>query len=82
MKSKFKPIEVVGWYGAFAILLAYALNSFNILESNDLVFQLLNLTGAIGIVAISYTKGAKQPAVLNMAWSVVALVAIVQIILN
>lgn len=82
MKRHKNIIEVVGWYGAGAILLAYALNTFNILGSDDLRYQILNLTGAIGIVAISVSKGAKQPAVLNVVWAVIALIAIVQIVIS
>ena len=73
--------EIVGWYGAGAILLAYILNTFNAVDSSNWIYQLLNLTGAIGIVVISLSKGAKQPAVLNLVWALVALVAIVQLLL-
>lgn len=76
-----KSIEIIGWYGAVAILLAYALNSFQAVSPDSLVYQLLNLTGALGIVAVSYVKKARQPAALNAVWAVVALVAIAQIIL-
>lgn len=82
MKSKLKPVELAGWYGAVAILLAYALSSFSVIDSGDLVYQLLNLTGALGIVIISYVKGVKQPAALNAVWAIVALIAIVQISLS
>ena len=82
MKSKLKLVELAGWYGAAAILLAYALNSFNVLNSDDLAYQLLNLTGAMGIVAISYAKGVKQPAALNAVWAIIALIAIIHISLS
>lgn len=58
--------ELIGWYGTIAILLAYALVSFKAITSDDLIYQVLNLTGAIGIVLISIAKGARQPAVLNI----------------
>ncbi len=68
---------LVGWYGAGAILIAYALNSFGVLRSDGLAFQVLNLTGAVGISVISLTKKAYQPAVLNIVWAVVAIVAVI-----
>lgn len=71
-------IEIAGWYGAAAILLAYALVSFDKLAANDIIYQLLNLTGALGIATISITKGARQPAVLNLTWAAIALIAIIQ----
>ncbi|WP_320175704.1 CBU_0592 family membrane protein [Maridesulfovibrio sp.] len=68
--------EAVGWYGTVAIVLAYLLVSLGLLDSKGLYYQFLNLTGAVGIVFISIQKRAYQPAVLNIIWSVIALVAI------
>lgn len=72
-------VEVVGWYGALAILGAYFLVSFSMIESTGLVYQLLNLTGAIGIIAVSSYKKVWQSVSLNVIWGIIALVAIVQI---
>lgn len=80
MKKNLKLIETVGWYGTAAILLAYALNSFKVIDAGHLAYQILNLTGAVGIVVVSYVKGAKQPATLNVVWAVIAAIAIIQII--
>ena len=75
-----KFLEFLGWYGTLAIVSAYFLNSFNIIHSTDLTYQLLNFTGAIGIVLISLRKQAYQPAVLNIVWSLIALIAIIKIV--
>ena len=75
-------VELVGWYGAVAILMGYTLNTFNVLDSSSIFYQVLNLTGAIGIVVVSISKGAKQPAVLNFVWAVIALLAIASIVLG
>jgi len=72
--------EIIGWYGAAAIVGAYALNSFNVISSSSLGYQLLNLTGAVGIVIISMLKKAYQPAALNAIWTVIALAALFKII--
>lgn len=72
-------VEVAGWYGVGAILLAYALVSFKITPADGLLYQLLNLTGASGIAVISVMKKAKQPATLNIVWAVVALIALLNI---
>lgn len=71
--------EVAGWYGAIAILSAYTLVSFAVIEGSGLWFQVLNLTGALGIIAISTYKKVKQTIVLNIFWSIVAIVALVRI---
>ncbi|MDP2703765.1 MAG: hypothetical protein Q8P01_00870 [bacterium] len=75
-----KFIEIFGWYGTGAIVLAYALVSFSVLQPTDIIYQLLNVTGALGIGAISFYKRAYQPGVLNVIWTLIALVAILKIL--
>jgi len=82
MINKSNIAEVVGWYGTFAILLAYALLSFKIIPASGLLYQLLNLTGAVGIVVISLAKKAKQPAILNIVWAIIALIAIISLVIH
>lgn len=72
--------EVIGWYGAAAIVLAYALTSFAVMSPNSIWYQALNATGAIGIVYISFKKKAYPPGVLNIIWTIIAIVAIIRII--
>ncbi len=74
-------LEVAGWYGVIAILVAYGLVSFNIVNANGIVYQLLNLTGGGSISLISVRKRAYQPATLNIAWALIALVAIARLFL-
>lgn len=73
--------EIIGWYGTAAIVFAYAFLSFNLLASDNLTYQFLNGTGALGIVYISLAKKAYQPGVLNIIWAIIAAVAIIRIIL-
>lgn len=73
--------EVIGWYGTVAILLAYALLSFGAIASNSLFYQILNGTGALGIVYISFKKKIYQPGVLNTIWAVIATVAIIRLLM-
>lgn len=71
--------EIIGWYGTGAIVLAYVLVSFGVLGSDNVWFQLLNLSGALGVLVISLTKKAYQPATLNVIWAIIALVALIKI---
>ena len=80
MNNYDKYIEVFGWYGTVAIVLAYALVSFSVLNATNIWYQLLNATGALGIVAISFYKHTYQPGVLNIIWAVIALLAIGKIL--
>ena len=73
--------EIIGWYGTIAIVSAYALISFAYIDANSLLYQILNFTGALGIVYISLKKKTYQPGVLNIIWAFIALIAITQILI-
>lgn len=77
-----KLIEAAGWYGVTAILLAYVLVSFNIVSAQSWEYQLLNFTGASGVLVISYMKQARQPALLNLVWAVIALATLIGLALK
>ena len=79
MKKVTKLDEILGWYGTIAILLAYALVSFNIISSG-LIFQILNVTGALGIIWISYKKEVFQSVTLNVFWAIIGAVALLKIL--
>jgi hypothetical protein len=70
----------LGWYGVGALLLAFVLVSFEIIEAESEAYQLLNLTGAAGVAILSLTKRAYQPAVLNSIWAIIALAALISIL--
>ncbi len=74
--------EVAGWYGALALIAAYALVSFSVIAGDGVTFQLLNLTGAMGIIVIASYKKVRQSVVLNIFWGIVALVALVRIFMS
>lgn len=72
-------IEAIGWYGVVALLLAFALVSFDVLRSSSIWYQLLNLTGAAAIALDAFNQKNYQPGVLNVIWGIVALIALVRI---
>lgn len=76
MFSRKNGIELFGWYGVMAIVLAYILVSFALISATSWLYQLLNLTGAIGIMVDAISKKDRQPAVLNIFWAIIALVAL------
>jgi hypothetical protein len=77
---KNKIVETLGWYGVVAVLTAYALLSYNLIISDSFYYQFLNFTGASMIALISFYKKNLQPAVLNVIWMLVAIVALAQLI--
>ncbi len=80
MRKK-KTLQFVGWYGVLAILAAYALVTFSVIHVKSSPYQILNLTGALGLVLEATSKKDKQPAVLNAVWAFVALLAIIQLVI-
>lgn len=71
--------EFMGWYGAVAILAAYFLVSFDKVPADGAVFQLLNLTGAFGLIIIALYKRVIQSVVLNLFWAGVAILALISL---
>ena len=78
MDKKFA--EALGWYGTTAFIGSYMLVSFGVISATGIVYQLLNLTGAAGIIIISLKKGVKQSVVLNVIWAAIAVAAIVRLV--
>jgi len=78
MKTKQIIIEVLGWYGALAILGAFAMVSFEVILPTSLLNQILNFTGGLGIFYISFKKKAYQPSLLNMTWAIIAGIGIIR----
>lgn len=72
--------ELCGWYGMCALIFAYALVSFSIISADGLAFQLLNLSGAIGLMVVAASKGVVQSVLLNIFWMLIGLVAICTIL--
>ena len=73
-------LETFGWYGAVVTLLAYALISEGFFCANNIWYQLLNLTGGIGLTAIASYKKDYPLIALNAIWAIIALAMIVKII--
>ena len=79
MKTKHginKHIEILGWSGVVLILASYALLSLGIISGDSYAYHLLVLAGSVFVAVISYRKRALQPAVLNIAFACLAVVAI------
>lgn len=79
-KTTNTKIEIIGWYGPLAIITAFALVSFGVIEARSYVFQLLNLTGALSILAISLSKKVYQSVALNGFMALIALITLLQLL--
>lgn len=72
------PAEIAGWYGTLAILGAYALSSFGVFTAADRTYQLLNLTGGLGVAWVCWRKRTWQAFWLEAVWATIAVVALVR----
>lgn len=72
--------DVLGWIGAFLLLLAYALVSFKKLEADAASYQWLNITASVLLLANTIFYGAYPSSFVNAAWTVIAFVAILSIV--
>ena len=68
-------VELAGWYGIFAITGAYFALSAGWMQAGA-TYQLLNLSGALGVVAVCAAKRTWQPLALNLVWCGVAIMAL------
>lgn len=71
--------EISGWYGMLALIVAYGLASFGVIEGEGLVYQILNLTGGIGLIVVATSKGVVQSVLLNIFWILIGVVTISRI---
>jgi len=69
-------IDAGGWAGAAALLLAYGLVSSGRLNGRSIRFQLLNLVGAIGLLANGIWHDAWPSAALNAVWLVIGVMTL------
>ena len=72
-------LEVATWIGVLAILAAYALLTFGVLEVRDPLYLLLNTSGSAIIILHSYLHRDYQPLVLNIIWLLVAAIGLARI---
>lgn len=70
-------IETLGWCGALSLLGAYTLLSLQLLDSG-VVYQLMNLGGALGVGVSALSRRSYPAAFLEFAWATVALVALLR----
>jgi hypothetical protein len=79
--SKKLFVEVIGWIGAVEVIIAYALNSSGTLESDSVIFQLLNLTGALFLIVNTWVNKAYPSMLINIIWTIIAIAALIRIAL-
>lgn len=69
-------VDIVGWIGAIALLVAYALVSARRVEGDSTSYQSLNLVGSILLIVNTVYYRAYPSAFLNLVWGAIAVYAI------
>jgi hypothetical protein len=68
--------DVIGWAGAAALLVAYAMVSSRKLEGNSTVYQFLNIVGSLLLAANTIFYRAYPSSFVNLIWIGIAVFSI------
>lgn len=71
-------INVIGWAGSAAVLIAYLAVSVNRLKGDSVPYQLLNLFGSIFLMTNTLYFGAYPSTFVNFVWLFIAVFALVR----
>ena len=72
-------VDILGWIASVELIAAYALLSAQKLHADSPLFQWLNLTGSIFLIANTYYYGAFPSTVVNIFWLLIATFALYKI---
>jgi len=66
-------VDVLGWVGAVAVLIAYGLVSAGRVRGGSTRYQLLNLIGSICLILNTVYYGAYPSTFVNIVWAGIAI---------
>ena len=68
--------DALGWLGAAALLIAYAMVSHKKLEGDSATYQLLNISGSLLLAANTIFYGSYPSTFVNLIWAGIAVFSI------
>ncbi len=68
--------DTIGWVGAIALLIAYAMISHKKWEGDSAAFQLLNIGGSLLLAANTIFYGSYPSTFVNLIWAGIAVFSI------
>jgi hypothetical protein len=71
-------IDILGWIGALEVIAAYLLVSLHKVTGKSVLFQLLNLTGALLLIVNTIYLKAYPSAFVNVIWTGIACYSIIK----
>ena len=63
-----------------AVVIAYGTVSLSLISPNSYLYQLLNLSGSLGLGLIAFVRKAYQNGALNIVWATIAIVALLRLL--
>ncbi|MEM9327139.1 MAG: hypothetical protein AAGA85_15835 [Bacteroidota bacterium] len=69
-------VDILGWIGSFEVIIAYGLISSKRVDGQSVMYQLLNLTGAILLIVNTVYLEAYPSAFINIVWVGIAIAAL------
>lgn len=75
-----RHVDVLGWLGTVAVLLAHALANTERITDTGWIYHGLNLAGAAALGYLCVRRQVWQSVWLNVVWAVVAAVALVRLV--
>jgi hypothetical protein len=69
--------DTIGWAGAAALLIAYAMVSSRKLEADSAFYQILNIVGSLLLVTNTIFYRAYPSSFVNLIWAAIAVFSIV-----
>jgi TRAP-type C4-dicarboxylate transport system permease small subunit len=74
--------EIIGWIGAFLVVLAFFLVSTKKIKATSKRYQLLNLFGAIGVGVNVFYQQSWPALVLQIIWALIAVYSLIKMSKN
>ncbi len=65
-------VDIIGWLGAVAILVAYTMVSTRGVRGDSIAYQTLNIIGSAGLVTNTLYYGAYPSTLVNVVWAGIA----------
>lgn len=72
-------IQIVGWLGAFMVILAFYLISHDKISSKNVFYHLLNLCGAVLVGVNAFYMNALPSLGIQILWAGVSVLAILNL---
>ncbi|MBI4085817.1 MAG: hypothetical protein HY433_01065 [Candidatus Liptonbacteria bacterium] len=70
--------QIIGWVGAFLVVLAYLLISNKKVDGSNKIYQSMNLFGAIGVGINAFYQHAWPSLAIQFVWGFIAILTLLK----